>query len=426
MENKIENKPITYEEIDRWARSFKRKSYTYRKIHPIYKVLAVVIPPKGEKRLSIYNGNYQAWILGDFDGHNSKELFGVFLLTMKKDELWKDKSDYYLGLFNDYGFPVDEASKKVEKKATKKSEKPIIEEKPSAEPIVEKVLPIKPIISKELPIKPTIKKEPISIEQKPIEKPEPIVEPKLKVFKKIEEKLDKKDSSLDDDVNITYEDYLLAKDKYIQAEASKVRLKSKLIAFIIFAAIGVSPVFYFGKSTYDSDFALSAFLFLTISFLLLLSYILKVVDSKIEKYIDRLTANMQSSFSLKDYDSYGGVYNILVDEAVDLLTFFDKREPLIELLDKKSPYIPKEIHKLRENSYFSSREFVEILEDSVVDDLLEDYMKAQKAIAKEKAGELLNNLMRNEDEGKFKVKKEIKSRINDILEKKKLQEKLNS
>ena len=135
---------------------------------------------------------------------------------------------------------------------------------------------------------------------------------------------------------------------------------------------------------------------------------------------------MQSSFSLKDYDSYGGVYNILVDEAVDLLTFFDKREPLIELLDKKSPYIPKEIHKLRGDSYFTSREFVEILEDSVVDDLLEDYMKAQKAIAKEKAGELLNSLMRNEDEGKFKVKKEIKSKINDILEKKKLQEKINS
>lgn len=414
----MENKPITYEEIDKWARSFKRKSYTYRKIHPTYKVLAVVIPPKGEKRLSIYNGNYQAWILGSFDGHNSKELFGVFLLTMKKDELWKDKSDYYLGLFKDYGFPVDENNKKREKS--------IIEKEPPAESIAGKVLPIKPIISKELPIKPTIKKEPISIEQKPIEEPEPIVEPKLKVFKKIEEKLDKKDNALDDDVNITYEDYLLAKDKYIQAEASKAKIKSNIISYIIFAIIGLLTVSYFGNSTYNSDFALSVFLFLSISFLILLFYIVKIVDDKIEKYIDKLTANMHSSFSLKDYDSYGGVYNILVDEAVELITFFDKKEPLIELLDRKSKYIPKEIHKLKEESKISTREFVNMLEDSVIDDLLKDYLDAQKAIAKEKAGELLNNLMRNEDEGKFEVKKKIKSKINDILEKKKLQEKINS
>jgi hypothetical protein len=406
MENKIENKPITYEEIDRWARSFKRKSYTYRKIHPTYKVIAVIIPPKGQKRLSIYNGNYQAWILGSFDGHNSKELFGVFLLTMKKDELWKDKSDYYLGLFNDYGFPVD--------KTNKKEEKSIIEEEPSAEPIAEKVLPIRPIISKELPIKPIIKKEPIVTDQKP------------QVIQKLEEKLDKKDSPSDDDIRITDEDFTLAKDKYIQAEANKTRIKSKLIAFFIFAAIGVSPIFYFGSSTYDSDFALFAFLFLSISFLLLLSYILKVVDNKIEKYIDRLIANMHSSFSLKDYDSYGGVYNILVDEAVELITFFDKKEPLIELLDRKSKYIPKEIHKLKEESRISTREFVDMLEDSVVDDLLKDYLDAQKAIAKEKAGELLNDMIRAEDESKFQAKKEIKSKINDILEKKKLQEKINS
>ena len=402
----MENKPITYEEIDKWARSFKRKSYTYRKIHPTYKVLAVVIPPKGEKRLSIYNGNYQAWILGSFDGHNSKELFGVFLLTMKKDELWKDKSDYYLGLFKDYGFPVDENNKKREKS--------IIEEEPSAESIAEKVLPIRPIISKELPIKPIIKKEPIVADQKP------------QVIQKLEEKLDKKDSPFDDDVNITYEDYLLAKDKYIQAEASKAKIKSNIISYIIFAIIGLLTVSYFGKSTYNSDFALSVFLFLSISFLILLFYIVKIVDDKIEKYIDKLTANMHSSFSLKDYDSYGGVYNILVDEAVELITFFDKKEPLIELLGRKSKYIPKEIHKLKEESKISTREFVNMLEDSVADDLLKDYLDAQKAIAKEKAGELLNNLMRNEDEGKFKVKKEIKSKINDILEKKKLQEKINS
>lgn len=402
MENKIENKPIsiTYEEIDKWARSFKRKSYSYRKIHPTYKVLAVVIPPKGEKSLSIYNGNYQAWILGSFDGHNSKELFGVFLLTMKKDELWKDKSDYYLGLFKDYGFPVD--------KTNKKGEKSIIEEEPSAEPITEKVLPIRPIIAKELPIKPIIKKEPIVADQRP------------QVIQKLEEKLDKKDNALDDDVNITYEDYLLAKDKYIQAEASKAKIKSNIISYIIFAIIGLLTVSYFGKSTYNSDFALSVFLFLSISFLILLFYIVKIVDDKIEKYIDKLTANMHSSFSLKDYDSYGGIYNILVDEAVELITFFDKKEPLIELLDRKSKYIPKEIHKLKEESKISTREFVNMLEDSVIDDLLKDYLDAQKAIAKEKAGELLNNLMRNEDEGKFQAKKEIKSKINDILEKKKI------
>ena len=86
----------------------------------------------------------------------------------------------------------------------------------------------------------------------------------------------------------------------------------------------------------------------------------------------------------------------------------------------------KQIHKLKEESKISTREFVDMLEDYVIDDLLKDYMDAQKAIAKEKAGELLNDMIRAEDEDKFQAKKEIKSKINAILEKKKLQEKINS
>lgn len=93
MENKI-----SYEEIDEWGRSFEARKYAYRKNHPIYKILALKVTAKGEKRLVVSD-----WDLGLFDGHNSKKLFEDFF--MKRAKIWDAEE---LSKLNDYGFPVKE------------------------------------------------------------------------------------------------------------------------------------------------------------------------------------------------------------------------------------------------------------------------------------------------------------------------------
>lgn len=93
MENKI-----SYEEIDEWARLVETRKYAYRKSHPIYKILALKVTAKGEKRLVVSD-----WDLGLFNGHNSKELFEDFF--MKRAKIWDAEE---LSKLNDYGFPVKE------------------------------------------------------------------------------------------------------------------------------------------------------------------------------------------------------------------------------------------------------------------------------------------------------------------------------
>lgn len=92
------NNKISYEEIDDWGRSFEARKYAYRKSHPIYKILALKVTAKGEKRLVVSN-----WDLGLFNGHNSKELFEDFF--MKRAKIWDAEE---LSKLNDYGFPVKE------------------------------------------------------------------------------------------------------------------------------------------------------------------------------------------------------------------------------------------------------------------------------------------------------------------------------
>ena len=92
------NNKISYEEIDEWGRSFEARKYAYRKSHPIYKILALKVTAKGEKRLVVSD-----WDLGLFDGHNSKELFEDFF--MKRAKIWDAEE---LSKLNDYGFPVKE------------------------------------------------------------------------------------------------------------------------------------------------------------------------------------------------------------------------------------------------------------------------------------------------------------------------------
>ena len=60
------NNKISYEEIDEWGRPFEARKYAYRKNHPIYKILALKVTAKGEKRLVVSD-----WDLGLFNGHNS-------------------------------------------------------------------------------------------------------------------------------------------------------------------------------------------------------------------------------------------------------------------------------------------------------------------------------------------------------------------
>ena len=92
------NNKISYEEIDEWGRSFEARKYAYRKSHPIYKILALKVTAKGEKRLVVSD-----WDLGLFNGHNSKELFEDFF--MKRARIWDAEE---LSKLNDYGFPVKE------------------------------------------------------------------------------------------------------------------------------------------------------------------------------------------------------------------------------------------------------------------------------------------------------------------------------
>lgn len=92
------NNKISYEEIDEWGQSFEARKYAYRKSHPIYKILALKVTAKGEKRLVVSD-----WDLGLFDGYNSKKLFEDFY--MKRAKIWDAEE---LSKLNDYGFPVKE------------------------------------------------------------------------------------------------------------------------------------------------------------------------------------------------------------------------------------------------------------------------------------------------------------------------------
>lgn len=99
------NNKISYEEIDEWGRSFEARKYVYRKSHPIYKILALKVTAKGEKRLYVCDplNSYSSWNLGFFDGHNSRELFEEFF--MQKARIWYAD---ILSNLNNYGFPVEE------------------------------------------------------------------------------------------------------------------------------------------------------------------------------------------------------------------------------------------------------------------------------------------------------------------------------
>lgn len=233
-----------------------------------------------------------------------------------------------------------------------------------------------------------------------------------------EEKIDKEDNSLADDIRITYEDYLDARKKYIKKKANKPQAIKIVVGVIVFVLTLSSICVYI---QHNIDYANNAYYILfPLAFLLFFSLIFSLYVIKVEKSRNKLITSMYNTFSLKDHDSYAGICNILVDEAVDLITFYGERDSLIELLEKNSPYISKEIYKLKEESKLSSREFVEILENSVVNDLLKDYINAQKAIAEEKAEKLLNGLMEKEDGSQAQLRIEIKTKINDILAKKQI------
>ena len=108
------NNKISYEEIDEWGRSFEARKYAYRKNHPIYKILALKVTAKGEKRLVVSD-----WDLGLFDGHNSKKLFEDFY--MKRAKIWDAEE---LSKLNDYGFPVKEWYYKNKEKVDLFKERP--------------------------------------------------------------------------------------------------------------------------------------------------------------------------------------------------------------------------------------------------------------------------------------------------------------
>lgn len=134
---------ITYAEINEWASSFEKRDYSYRKIHPTYKVVGISINKHGEKTLFVNRPDYdwKVYTLGRFNGHNSKELFTKFVHGMKELGYWEgNKYLNYGEYFKDYGLPVE--AKKVSRPRKEGSVKPKkVESKTFSTPVEAKPSP---------------------------------------------------------------------------------------------------------------------------------------------------------------------------------------------------------------------------------------------------------------------------------------------
>ena len=397
MENKI-----TYKEIDDWCRSHKKRSYSYKKIHPTYKVLGLRITKKGEKYLSICDPQDKSnlWNLGLFDGYNSKELFEAFILAMNKDELWKEKSGLYLSKLDVYGLPIEER----DKAEVKTIDKPKTEEE--REDLEQKIAELKQKIELE--------------EQKAKE------EAKLKEEAAIAKK-EAKLRALRDDTTIEYEDFVDAKEKYTKRKAERTTTIRKGVAFLLYIAAAVFLVpFMFGSLLHlfgqlfsdGSAFLMTATFVLILIVLMIGSY--KFVDNYIEEEHEKLLSKAYSSFFLKDEEDYSGVLNIMVDDAIDDLIIYDYKAPLEELISRHSTYIPSEVYELRNKSGLSTRDFVNLLTKETAGKLVSGYLSDQRAMASKKAVELLNKI-RDDENGingeRIQIKTNLDSLVNEIINK---------
>ena len=359
MENKI-----SYEEINEWGRSFEARKYAYRKSHPIYKILALKVTAKGEKRLVVSD-----WDLGLFNGHNSKELFEDFFMRMANHS-----GLIYLNDLDDYGFPVEEWYCKNKKEF---------------DPLERK------------------------IDQR--------LDKELEEFEKeiVQEEI-KKEKEKEDHTYIDYNSFIYAKNRYVGEKAEKTKLNysiAMVVVYTIFAIIITTS--FFNSEYYSQTSPIMAILWI-FAFIAGSVWLGRKADKKLDEISKRLREEYHNSFSLTDDVIYNQVFKNMVDREVEYLTRHCDRM-LIDLIENCSSDIPEEVYELKNSSKLSSSSFVSVISLENKKALLEKYLDKQANFAREKSITLLNRIKEEGDEAFTKdivtPSGQIDTLITDILEK---------
>ena len=339
MENKI-----SYEEIDEWARLVETRKYAYRKTHPTYKVLALKVTAKGEKRLVVSDRD-----LGFFDGHNSKELFEDFFMRMANHS-----GLIYLNNLDDYGFPVEEW---------------YYLNKEKFDPLEKKI------------------NQRLDEEFKLFD--EELAQQEAEEAKDSEK--ESNDENKDDHTYIDYNSFVFAKNGYIREKVNSFLFKYKVgvIALYTIIAIIISTSFFKSQYFLEASFIMRLlwiFVFIGISV-----WLGKLADKKLSEMFDKFKKEEDDSFSLTDEVIYNKVLDKMVNNEVDYFSHNTKRT-LTRLLEKQSPDIPQEVYELKRSCDVSSATFVDAISTKNRNALLKQILEKQAAFAREKSINLLNQV----------------------------------
>lgn len=375
---------ITYKEINRWARSFEIRYDYYRRVHPVYKVLAITINGRGEKNLFLYDSSLKrlAWRLGTFKGHNSKELFENLILAINKEGPWAELSDYFLGLFDGYNLPVET------KKGSKSKKKDEIEPKEIKDKIFSTPVEAKPSVdNSDVPPFETVVAHNDEEGKPQIETAEPeTIEQEYKADKEVTREKEK-----DDHTYIDYNSFVFAKNGYIREKVNSFLFKYKVgvIALYTIIAIIISTSFFKSQYFLEASFIMRLlwiFVFIGVSV-----WLGKLADKKLSEMFDKFKKEEEDSFSLTDEVVYNKILDKMVNNEVDYFSHNTKRT-LTRLLEKQSPDIPEEVYELKRSCDVSSATFVDAISTKNRNALLKQILDKQANFAREKSINLLNKI----------------------------------
>lgn len=344
------NNKISYEEIDEWGRSFKTRSYAYKKIHPTYNILTLKITAKSGKRLVLCNPKkpYNEWDLGLFDGHNSKELFEDFFMRMANHS-----GLTYLNNLDDYGFPVEEWYCKNKKEF---------------DPLERK------------------------IDQR--------LDKELEEFEKEiaqEEAKKAKDENKDDHTYIDYNSFIYAKNRYVREKAEKTKLNYSITMVVIYTILAIIiTTSFFNSEYYSKTSSIMAVLWI-FAFIAGSIWLGRKADKKLDEISKRLREEYHNSFSLTDDVIYNQVFKNMVDREVEYLTRSSDKI-LIYLIQNHSSDIPEEVYELKDKSKLNASGFVSAISLDNKRALLDKYLDKQANFAREKSITLLNRIKEEGDE----------------------------
>ena len=370
---------ITYKEINRWARSFEVRYDYYRRVHPVYKVLAITINGRGEKNLFLYDSSLKrlAWHLGTFKGHNSKELFENLILAINKEGPWAELSDYFLGLFDGYNLPVET------KKGSKSKKRDDIEPKEIENKIFSTPVEAKPSPdNNDVPHFETV----VAHSDKESKPQTATVEPEIKKEEKVEVKVEK-----DDHTYIDYNSFVFAKNGYIREKVNSFLFKYKVGVIALYTIIAIIISTSFFKSQYFLEASFIMRLFWIFVFIGVSVWLGKLADKKLSEMFDKFKKEEDDSFSLTDEVVYNKVLDKMVNNEVDYFSHNTKRT-LTRLIEKQSPDIPEEVYELKRSCDVSSATFVDAISTANRKALLKEILEKQAAFAREKSINLLNKI----------------------------------